>query len=512
VVLADDLGVGDVNVRQLTGSLRRANALSTPNLQALADAGVSFTQAYSGGPVCLPSRHSLMLGRHTGHLFVRGNSGVENVDIPLDSRIPTVAEVLREAGYATGCVGKWGLGNSQQGAHPLQRGFDYFFGQLSQTSAHAMFPLSMVENYGSVALPRNKGASAARCSYSRAGSAPVCDFSHDLFTAKALAFIESSVAAGRRFFLYLAYTAPHLGSWDASTNPLPRFFGKVAPLADPACARALAQPSFPRGVPAEECRHKSLIENYLDRDVGRIRALLLARGVLDNTILVFAGDNGPDTTTQLVANDPRNDAKKKILLMHADATFSSSAELRGAKQTLWEGGVRTPLIISWPRYTAGAQGGGVQAVPVALYDLMTTFADAAGALDKLPAPVSETVSLVPSLTGGAQRAHTYLYWESCGEQLSNLNQILSEPDKYCSWAMRGPRYKLAFQSSTNSTVMYDILSDPKETRDLLATRASDSAIAAQKSYLECLRVRKASVPLSALRPLPPSKKRSSNKS
>jgi arylsulfatase A len=500
VVFADDLGVGDVNVRQFTGGLRRDNGLSTPNLQALADKGVSFTQAYSAAPVCLPSRHSLMLGRHTGHLFARGNSGVENVDIPLDPNIPTVAEVLRDAGYATGCVGKWGLGSAAQGAHPLQRGFQYFYGQISQTSAHAMFPVSMMENYGFVALPRNKGASAARCSYSRADSVPVCDFSHDLFTAKALAFIERSVEARQRFFLYLAYSTPHIGSWDASTNPSPRFFAKVAPLSDPACARSLAQPSLPRGVPVEECRHKSLIENYLDRDVGRLRALLLARGVLDNTILVFAGDNGPDTTTQLTSNDPRLDARKQISVLHSGATFSSSAELRGAKQSLWEGGLRTPLIISWPRYTAGAQGGSVQGAPVALYDLFTTFADAAGALDKLPAPVSETVSLVPSLTGGAQRAHTNLYWESCGEQLSNLNQIISRPNKFCSWAVRGPRYKLMFQSSTNSTVMFDIISDPNETRNLLATRASDPAIAAQKAYLECLRVRKLSVPMSQLHP------------
>ena len=151
-ILADDLGYGDIGAYGQTKT-------RTPTLDQLAAEGMVFTQHYSGSTVCAPSRAVLMTGQHTGHVKIRGNFELggfrddeEYGQMPLEDEAQTVAEILKQAGYATALVGKWGLGGPQSTGIPRRHGFDYFYGYLDQKQAHNYFPTHLWENDSRVAL------------------------------------------------------------------------------------------------------------------------------------------------------------------------------------------------------------------------------------------------------------------------------------------------------------------------------------------------------------------------
>ena len=154
----------------------------------MAEQGMMFTQHYSGSTVCAPSRCSLMTGLHTGHCYVRGNKGTNGYDLHIPDETFTVAELFKQSGYATGCIGKWGLGGPDTSGHPNNQGFDYFFGYLGQGKAHYYYPNFLWENTQQLVLN---------------GS----EYSHDLMTEKALGFIQQN--KDEPFFLYMPYTIPH---------------------------------------------------------------------------------------------------------------------------------------------------------------------------------------------------------------------------------------------------------------------------------------------------------------
>lgn len=172
-ILADDLGYGDLGCY---GQER----VKTPHLDSMAREGIRFTQCYAGSTVCAPSRCVLMTGLHTGHCRVRGNARV-----PLRPEDVTVAELLQSAGYATGLIGKWGLGNEETTGIPRRQGFDYFFGYLDQGHAHNYYPDFLWRNEEKVPLPENvqdtanPGVAVERKTYS-----------HDLLAEDALRFVE----------------------------------------------------------------------------------------------------------------------------------------------------------------------------------------------------------------------------------------------------------------------------------------------------------------------------------
>src|SRR5215208_3047420 len=178
LVVADDPGRGDLGAYG-------QRFIRTPNLDRMAREGMRFTDAYAPSPVCAPSRASLLTGLHQGHARVRGNTGRGGERVPLRDEDVTVAEVLRGAGYRTGVVGKWGLGEPGTTGVPRRQGFDYFFGYLNQTHAHDYFPDHLWRDEERVALPPGT-------------------YSHDLFTREALDFVRRE--SGAPFFLYLAYT------------------------------------------------------------------------------------------------------------------------------------------------------------------------------------------------------------------------------------------------------------------------------------------------------------------
>ena len=181
-ILADDLGYGDLGCfgQQL---------IQTPHIDRLAAEGMRFTDAYSGSTVCAPSRCCLMTGLHTGHALVRGNGNRP----PLGDDV-TVAKLLQQGGYKTGCFGKWALGEAQTSGIPNEQGFDEFYGYYSQTHAHTYYPTHLWHNKTYTLLRENRGA--RRNAYS-----------HDSVTDAALDWVGK--VAGQPFFCYLAYTIPH---------------------------------------------------------------------------------------------------------------------------------------------------------------------------------------------------------------------------------------------------------------------------------------------------------------
>jgi arylsulfatase A-like enzyme len=346
-VLADDLGYGDLGCY---GQER----IQTPHIDRLAAEGVRFTDCYAGSTVCAPSRCALMTGLHTGHCRVRGNARV-----PLLPEDVTVAEVLKGAGYATGIVGKWGLGEPDTTGIPTRQGFDYWFGYLNQGHAHTYYPDYLWRNEERVPIPGNEGGGKG-------------EYSHDLFTQEALDFIHRQ--AGGPFFLYLAYTIPHANNeLGAQTGN-----GMEVPSDIPYSDQPWPQPQ----------RNHAAMITRMDRDIGSVMRLLKEVDVDRDTVVLFTSDNGPHKEG---GGDP--------------AFFRSSGPLRGYKRDLYEGGIRVPMIVRWP----GLIGPGRASDQVwSFWDLLPTAASIAGV--KPPAGL-DGISMLPALLGRKQRQPEYLYWE-----------------------------------------------------------------------------------------------------
>ncbi len=295
-----------------------------------------------------------MTGYHTGHARVRGNGRV-----PLAPEDVTVAEILQQAGYRTGILGKWGLGEPDTTGIPNRKGFDSWFGYLNQGHAHDYYPKELWRNRELVAIDGNVPPHKST-------------YSHDLFTSEALNFIEQNRQSP--FFLYLAYTIPH------ANNELGKETGDGMEVPD-------AAPYTGKPWPELEKKFAAMITR-LDRDVGRIMTLLQDLGLDERTIVFFSSDNGPH-------HEGGHDAKY----------FHSSGSLRGSKRDLYEGGIRVPMLARWPgRIKAGT----VNNHPWAFWDFLPTAAQLANA----PSPPGiDGMSVLPALLGQRQQDHEYLYWE-----------------------------------------------------------------------------------------------------
>jgi arylsulfatase A-like enzyme len=349
-ILADDLGYGDLGCYG-------QKQIRTPHLDALARSGMRFTSAYAGSTFCAPSRCTLMTGRHTGHAVVRGNG---NPDLALRPQDVTVAEVLKQAGYATGAIGKWGLGPEGTTGEPNQQGFDEWFGYLSQTGAHNYYPEFLNRNDAHHLIEENQGGRKVR-------------YSHDFFTKAALNFIRENWE--RPFFLYLAYTIPH------ANNELGRATGNgmEVPTDAPYSLEKWPQPE----------KNKAAMISRLDADIGRLVARLKELRIEDDTVIFFSSDNGPH---QEGGVDP--------------GFFKSAGFLRGIKRDLYEGGIRVPMIVSWPGHI---RAGVTSDFPWAFWDFLPTAAELAGVR---PPEGIDGRSIVPTLMGQRQDPAPFLYWES----------------------------------------------------------------------------------------------------
>ena len=382
-ILCDDLGYGDVGVFYQNSRPPDKPSFQTPNIDALARDGLMLTQHYSAAPVCAPARASLITGQDQGHANVRNNQ----FDKPIAPG-PTLGSVMQAAGYYTGAIGKWGIGGTAPpfAAHPLDRGFDEFYGFMLHRAAHEHYP----GNSGAIYDGRQPVTVGLKGAYST-----------DLFTARAKKFIADHVSArpDQPIFLYLAYTAPHqkmevpsgpypagLGLHGGVQWPLHTTGGKNNTYIFPAYA---SHPDW--GVAAQ--RYATMIHR-VDTAVGDLTQLLRDLHLDKKTIIIFTSDNGPadENDGGRYSSDPRY--------------FDSWGPLDGIKRDLWDGGFREPTIVWGPGFVPG---GRTSPFPSAFWDWMPTLARIGG----VPSPAAgDGLSLLPLLEEtGEPRAHDHLYFE-----------------------------------------------------------------------------------------------------
>jgi len=388
LILADDLGYGDLGCYG-------QRLLETPNMDRLAAEGLRFTQAYAGGPVCAPSRCALMTGLHGGHAVVRDN--IPHYPAYLGEGDTTVAEVLRGTGYRCGGVGKWSLGDAGTVGRATNQGFDTWFGYLNQDHAHYYYTEYLDDDEGRLDLA-GTGLSHEH-------------YSHDLMAERALRFVREN--RDRPFFLYAAFTLPHFSSDDEDPD------GFAVPSTDPFTGRDWD----------ERTKKYAAMVHRLDRDVGRLTDLVDELGLAENTLILFASDNGG----------------------HRDVPgpVGTGGPLRGFKSELTEGGIRVPLIARWPGVVPA---GKTSEEVVAFWDFLPTCAELAGTA---PPEGLDGVSIVPALKGGVlEHPHEYLYWDY-GHCRDRYDQ-----------AVRLGRWKGIRLGRDGKIQLYDLEEDLGETTDV----------------------------------------------
>jgi arylsulfatase A-like enzyme len=411
LILADDLGVGELGCYG-QGKIR------TPHIDALAKQGMKFRTAYSPSPVCAPTRCSLLTGLHQGHAYIRDNQEVQpEGQLPIPAETLTLAEVLKQGGYATACVGKWGLGPVGSSGDPNKQGFDFFFGHNCQRMAHNHYTTHVWRNDQKVGLEGNEPGNLRGAHY-----AP------DLMADEAVKWLKGR-PKDKPFFLYFGTPLPHV-SLQAPEEAVVPYRGVVKE--EKKFEKAGGKWHY---TPNDEPRatYAAMVAK-VDEYVGRIVGTLKEMGVEENTIVIFASDNGP--TFNGGADS---------------AYFGSTMGRRGLKSEVYEGGIRVPLLVRWP---AKVTAGGESEFVTVLYDLMPTVLEAA-ALPK--AGRTDGVSLVPVLTGaGGEPGARNLYWEF--------------GPKGGQKAVRRGKWKavwMGLKKNPNVTgELYDLENDPNETTDL----------------------------------------------
>ena len=474
VFFVDDLGYGDIGCFW-QDARAAAKTFDTPALDRMAAEGAKLTHHYISASVCAPSRASLLQGRHQGHCDIR-NSQFDKV-LP-DNH--TIASVLKAAGYRTIHIGKNGLagaegstsltgtGSRNLGGHPLDRGFDRFFGYLFHQDGH--------EHY-----PRN--GTSDKQAYIYDDYRQVIDASADLYTtdawtaaAKKEIIDEASDGDDQPFFLYLAYDTPHFKMQrpavaypplDRDGDPLTGGIqwtpgtdgsGKVryASTADGTGAiDGYTHPDIPGSWANSEKQHVGMIRR-IDESVADILRTLEDLGIDGETLCVFSSDNGPHNE----GNNPR--------------TFESFADMEGIKRDMWEAGIRVPTIVRWPGHLAGATGSEADiheiGYPSAIWDWMPTFCELAG----VPAPAwCDGVSIAPTLTGnGTQRDKDYLYFEfQSGGSTPAWGEFPhhggdAKGQMQCLRIGDHMGIRTAISSGTENFRIYDVTRDPGQATDL----------------------------------------------
>ena len=477
VILVDDMGWSDIGPY--------GGEIPTPNLDALAARGVRFTQFYST-PRCSPTRASLLTGVYPhqagmGHLDNVIRPGSAGTTGRLNDRSVTIAEVLREAGYFTAMSGKWHLGQDN-GSPPWQRGFDRV---LSLRAGGMFFPNQNFQGGGDVLTRRAKeplyldGTPTPR-------DAPVFGknwYATDLWTDFGLKFIDEARAANKPFFLYLPYNAPHFplmapadliakhrgkyqAGWDQLRDARYRRQIKMG-LIDakwPLSAREAESPAWDSLSDEAKDRFDHLMAVYaamveaIDTNVGELVKGLEARGMLENTMILFLSDNGANAETGpdgRFNGEPPGGPNSNLYLGMNWAALGSTP-FRRFKHFTHEGGIATPLIVSWPRGIPAGRRNRLVHQPAHLIDVLPTILDATGAAypgeykGQVIQPM-EGVSLRPALEGRALARTQPLFWEHEGNR-----------------AVRSGNWKLV-STYPNGWELYDMSADRVERNDLAAS-------------------------------------------
>lgn len=446
-ILADDLGYGEIGV---FGQQK----IETPNIDALAKAGMIFTQHYTSAPVCAPARYMFLTGKHAGHAFIRGNDEWnERGDVwnysamakdstlegqrPVPKGTKTLADNFKRAGYTTALVGKWGLGAPHTKSIPNEMGFDFFYGFNCQRQAHTYYPLHLYKNKIRVHLandtippnmPFPKGADPNDPKSYKGLS--LLDYAPDLMFQELTQFVSDNKQDP--FFLYWATPIPHV-ALQAPQRWVDYYVDKFGP-EEPYLSGG-SNGYFSHQYP--HAAYAAMI-SYLDENIGKLVQQLKDEGIYENTLIVFTSDNGPSYAGG------------------ADPSFFDSAKpFKGTygsgKGFVYEGGIRVPTFFTWPKKINPGTKSDFMSVH---YDMLATFAD----ITQTPVvDTSDGISLLPTLTGiGNQEQHNFLYWEF--------------PEYGGQIAIRMGDWKLVRQhlkDKEEATLeLYNIREDPKEQYNL----------------------------------------------
>lgn len=458
-ILTDDLGYGDIGVLFQNQREKEGKPFHrTPNLDNMAAEGMLLTRHYVPAPVCAPSRASLLRGVHQGNAEVRNNQ--------FDKALPdnhTLASVLKEAGYSTAIIGKYGLqgkeGNSPEtwDAYPTKRGFDYFFGYAAHRDGHNHYPAHEARQRPPVDLYSDNQEISSKLKG--------C-YTADLFTAMAKKWITGQTEENpdKPFFLYLAYDTPHAGLQVASmpypngggldggvqyTGEKGRFINTVTDTIDNYFHPDYADKPWPEF----QIRFASMVRR-IDNAVGDVFQLLKDLGIDENTIVFFSSDNGPHAESYGYGD-------------YTPTLFNSYGNMDGIKRDTWEGGIRVPLIARWPSHI---KPGSRDATPTQFHDWLATFSDVAG----IPAPaVTDGVSLMPVLSGEGMKLPGMVYIEySVGGKtpdyasFDSTHRDLKRGEMQVVYldGFKGVRYNI--QSYTDDFRIYDTQVDPEELNNL----------------------------------------------
>ena len=417
LILADDLGAHDVGCY-------RADLHETPNVDELARRGIKFLRAYSPSPVCTPTRAALLTGKHPARLrmtiwsegSLRGPTDKPLIEAQSRHDLPhaetTLAERLQAAGYLTAIVGKWHLGDANHA--PETQGFDVNIG-----GTHWGAPQTHFWPY------RGAGRFGGEYRY-----VPHLEFGRpdeyltDRLTDEALRVVDQSAKSKQPFFLLLAHHAPHTPI-EAKSSDVERFQGKL-------------QPGGNHQNPVYAAMVKSL-----DDSVGRVVARLKSQGLEDKTLVIFTSDNGGYIGT---------DARQKVAV-------TSNAPLRSGKGTLYEGGIRVPLIVSSPRMTTAGEE---CLEPVVLTDLFASIARAAG-LAAAETDPTDGIDLTPLLTDPKAKLNRE-------ELLFHYPHYYHAPRSTPASAIRTRDWKLIEYFEDSRVELFNLTNDPAEQHDLATSQ------------------------------------------
>lgn len=403
VILADDLGFGDVSFNGRT-------EWRTPNLDRLASQGTNFRRWYAAGVVCAPSRAALLTGKYTIHNGVSGNSA----DLP--SEEVTIAEALKPLGYATGLFGKWHSGRpgpgNQSFVHPMDQGFDEFFGYTDAGKAWEKFPKEL---------------------WFGREEHPVNGYVDTLFTDHALGFIKRH--KDQPFFLYQSYVAPHLRV-EALAEDIAEHKGKFK-------ERDPNNPLY-AAYAAQITR--------MDKEIGRLLKTLDDLGLADNTLVVFTSDHG-------ATFEPLNEGTSAFL--------DSNKPFRGEKRTVWEGGIRVPALVRW---TGRVPAGKVSSEIISMIDVMPTMLAASGASPR-PAWKVDGLNMLEVWAGKERAPLRTLFWEWRNEgsfllaaMRGDLKMVIADRE------LLNQKYDLDPQVAKvviRQPEMYNVETDPTERRSIV---------------------------------------------
>ncbi len=431
-ILADDLGIEEVGAYG-------QKQIRTPNIDRLAREGCRLTQYYAGCAVCAPSRCTFLTGLHTGHAFIRDNYELPNQQVngqvifggqmPLPAETRTLPTLLKQAGYATACIGKWGLGSMESSGSPLRQGFDFFYGYNCQRHAHNYYPQylyrnDVVEPLDNPAIALGEKLPQACDPLAPASYKAYCGkvYAPDLMENEALAFIRQN--KGNPFFLFFTTTLPHLGLQAPET------------LVEACRSRFPDEKPYLGGKGYVPCRYPlatyAAMVGHLDRSVGRMVALLDELGLAENTVICFSSDNGASFT---VGGKQATD-------------FAAMGARRGNKGDLYEGGLAAPCVVRWPGHI---QPGTVSNHLFAMWDLFPTFCELA---DVAVPRGLDGLSMLPTLIRKpGQGQHTELYWETARNK-----QALRQGD-----------WKVILFHPSEKVELYNLADDPGETKNLAAS-------------------------------------------